>query len=167
MQVLEARPDKGTPELRKKIIALGGLHMGHSDDNRPRVKNLVQVPIDYYAMRDWIDERQYLAGAEFHKLWYYGAIKLGYAQMKLASLPAGEANPDFLNIAADRYVKAKLAVRGLLPALVCYNVCCLGEWASYLGPEELEGRKLKRHRKMDHLRSALDDLAEHFKFRNA
>lgn len=109
--------------------------------------------LDDYATRDWIDERQYLAGTEFHDLWYYGAIKLGHAQMKLTSLPGALADPDFLNISADLYTKAKLAIRGLLRVLVCYNVCCLGEWAPYLGPEELYGRRVKRDKLMDHLRS--------------
>ena len=49
-----------------------------------------------------------------------------YAQMKMNAL-RGEANTDFLNIAADRYTRAKQVIRGLLPALVCYNVCCLAE----------------------------------------
>ena len=83
-----------------------------------------------------IEERQYLAGA--------GALKLGYAQMKLTHIPVGEANPDFLSLAAHRYLKGMRAIRGLLPALVCCNACCLGEWASYLGPEQMEGRKMKR-----------------------
>ncbi len=155
-----------TEEVREKLDYLQGLRIEHTPQNRPRANNLVQVPLDYYAMRSWVDERQYLAGSKFHELWYYGAIKIGFAQMKLKAMPGGKADPDFLRIAADRYTKAKLAIRGLLPALVCYNVCCLGEWASYLGPEELEGKKVTRHRLMDHLRSGLEDLAVHFRFGN-
>jgi hypothetical protein len=44
-----------------------GRDLENSDGNRPRLKNLVQVPIDYYAMGYSIDDRQYMAGAEFHK----------------------------------------------------------------------------------------------------
>jgi hypothetical protein len=58
-----------------------------------------QVPLDYYAIRSWVEERQYQAGTEFHKL--------------------------------------------------------LGEWASYLGPEELEGHKIKRRSEDGTLGSAL------------
>jgi hypothetical protein len=152
-----------TEEVRQKLDFLGGLRIEHTPQHRPRANNLVQVPLDYYAMRNWVNERQYLAGSKFHELWYYGAVKLGFAQMKMNSLPGGTADPDFLRVSADRYQKAKLAIRGLLPALVSYNVCCLGEWASYLGPEELEGKKIKRHRLMDHLRSGLDDLAGQFR----
>jgi hypothetical protein len=152
-----------TDEVREKLDAAQGLRIEFAPDKTPRANNLVQVPLDYYAMRSWVDERQYLAGSRFHELWYYGAIKIGLAQMKLSAVPGGRVDPDFLRIASDRYRKAKLSIRGLLPALVCYNVCCLGEWASYLGPEELEGKTVKRHRLMDYLRSGLNDLAGHFR----
>ena len=153
-----------TEEQRQKLDFMQGLRIEHTSEHRPRANNRVQVPLDYYVIRGWVDEQQHLAGTKLHELWYYGAVKIGLAQMKMAAMPGGKIDPDFLRIAADRYQKAKLAIRGLLPALVCYNVCCLGEWASYLGPEDLEGKTVKRHRLMDCLRSGLCDLADHFRF---
>lgn len=61
--------------------------------------------------------------------------KAGLCADEAGAYSCRRADPDFLDIAADRCVKARLAIRGFLPALVCYNVFCLWEWASYLGPE--------------------------------
>jgi hypothetical protein len=160
------RADKGTPELRKQIMHVSSvaLHVGHSAENVQRLQNLVQVPLDYYASHDWISPRQYDAGDELHRLWYYGAEKSGYVLTRMvAKVPGGLRDFETKIILEQKYNAAKRAVRGLLKQLICYNVCCLGEWASYLGFKEL-GTPVRRMQKMDILRDGLDDLADHFKY---
>ena len=163
-------------EQRLKLDALEGLRIEHGELHRPRAHNVCQVPIEYYHKRGWLTARQLDAGIKFHELWYYGAVKIGLAQMKLTSLPGGRPNPDFLRVAADRYQKAKAAIRGLPQALVCYNVCCIGEWASKLWPKKVffeEGQEITaddlrpfykdRDQKMEWLKQGLEDLAGHFR----
>ncbi len=155
--------DWGSVDLRKKIMGMNAWHEGHTPQKKKRGKNLVQVPLDYYGMRGWIAEREFLAGTEFHKLWYYGGVKNGYAQMKFAESlklpPAGDSQ----NVLADKYVRAKRAITGLVQALLCYNVCCLGEWVSALKPEDLNDEKVGKNRRMYLLREGLTELANHFR----
>jgi hypothetical protein len=155
--------DWGSVDLRKKIMGMDAWHEGHTPDKKKRGKNLVQVPLDYYGMRGWISEREFLAGTEFHKLWYYGAMKNGYAQMKFAESLKLPPLTDSHSVLADKYVRAKKVINGLVQALMCYNVCCLGEWATTLKPEDLNDEVVGKNRRMFLLRSGLTDLANHFR----
>lgn len=152
-----------TEELRVKLDAADGLHIGYGDQNRPMAHNLVQVPIDYYLKQGWITDREYEAGKEFHKLWFYGAVKTGFAQMKYTAQPRIPSTPESGKVLAEKYQKAKLAIKGLVQALFCYNVCCMGEWVNNLKPEDLNNELIGKNRRMGLLRAGLKDLANHFR----
>ena len=50
-----------------------------------------------------------------------------------------------------------------MQALVCYNVCCLGEWVAKIGPDKLNNEVIGKNRRMELFRGALNDLADHFR----
>lgn len=97
------------------------------------MQNGVQVSLDYYAMRGWIAPRQFDAGAEFHRLWYLGAVTSRFVQMRLDAAGGGELAME-LDEARQRFEATKKGFRSLAQALLCYNVCRLGEWATYVMP---------------------------------
>jgi hypothetical protein len=157
---------------------MDAMHIGHSPEGVARVQNLVQVPIDYYAQRGWLTPRQYDAAEEFYRCWYYGGVKSMHGISKYD--PNGGGGKDAYDVNQqlhDKYEKAKKAIRGLPQALTCYNVVCIGEWASVLSPrklqfdastgvvdkEELRPFYGTREQKMAWLKSALDDLADHWR----
>jgi hypothetical protein len=130
--------DGDTPELRMKIKDMDAMHIGHSPEGVTRVQNLVQVPIVYYAQRGWLTPRQYDAAEEFYRCWYYGGVKSMHGISKYD--PNGGGGKDAYDVNQqlhDKYEKAKKAIPGLPQALTCYNVVCIGEWASVLSPRKL------------------------------
>jgi hypothetical protein len=170
-KAVDGTGQSGTPELRRKIRGMGSdaYHIGHDQTtNKSVMQNLVQVPLDYYAMRRWIEPRQYDAGAEFHRLWYYGAVKSRFAQMRMESALGGVATPEFNEVCRRKYEDAKKAFRSLAHALICFNVCCMGEFVNGTFSGLLDGQLVRipggRNQKSQWLKDGLDDLAEHFKF---
>jgi hypothetical protein len=77
----------------------------------------------------------------------------------------------------QKYERAKKAIRGLPQALTCFNVVCIGEWASVLSPRKLKLDTVtgevsetdlrvfygRREQKMAWLKEALDDIADHWR----
>ena|SRR5215469_5904074 len=91
------------------------------------------------------------------------------------SATGGVATAEFNEGCGKRYEEAKKSFRSLAQALVCYNVCCLGEWATYVTPIRavLDGYssdadrgvlRAAQSQPMARLRDGLDDLAKHFRF---
>ena len=144
--------DYGTPELANHSV----LEPGYNDENEPLKRNRVQVPIDYYEYRGLISPVQHRAGDEFYRLWFYGSQKSAHVITRLTDEPKGTPNFESHAILEEKYREACNAIRGLVPRLIAYNVCCIGEWATYINVS------VGKNRRMDLLKSALDDLAKHF-----
>lgn len=114
-------------------------------------------PLAVYRNQRWISTKQFRAGLKLYRLWYVGCIASGYVQMQYretsgAGRPTEFTPPGFL---ATDYREAMAAIRGITSRRVAYWVCCEGIKASKFDTRRTTG--------MDYLRSALDDLAEHFK----
>lgn len=146
--------DLGTPELRQhEIVSEEKTVKGK---RRSRVET--ETPINYYKLRGWLTEKQERAGKEFYRIWYYGAEKLSYVQMRYCAEPEGGA-PDYESkMIMEQKYKAALKAMRYNERQITHNVCCLGEWAKSV---EVPG-VMKRENKMTLLREALDGLAIHF-----
>ncbi len=154
--------DYGSPKFREKLLAINALREEETGlNNRKRLRAIVQVPLDYYALQGWISPRQYAAGKEFHLLWYYGAEKSGFAQMKYTN-QGGGGEREVNAILSDKYQRAKHAINGLVQALICYKVCCFGEWVLQIKPADLNDKTVGKNRRMKLLKDALTNLADFF-----
>lgn len=105
-------------------------------------------PLNRYCGMRQITREQWEAGNDFNRLFQICRERSRCAQWRY-TLAGGVHDPLIETEADRRYAKAYRAIRGEAERQVTVNVCGYGKWAG-------EG-------KVRYLRSALDDLIEHFK----
>jgi len=120
------------------------------------------MPLDLYLKRCQITVKQHRAGEKLHALWRRG-YHAPFAQHNYSERNGGEARTEFLppGFLATEYREAINAIDGDLERSIAFNVCCIGYPASqaaiYASVRTAERNGIA------YLRSALEDLIEHFK----
>ena len=150
-----------TPERdRQRIIDVDGepipdLETLRADDGRVIWGRSFKWPLDFYFHRGHIKGSQHRAGCDYYRLWLKGVIQSGHARVKYDVRAGGNTIPDPDLSTEVEYKAARDAIKGpnttatTRKRYTCYMVCCLGVRA---------GRG-----NMDDLRSALNDLYNHFR----
>lgn len=152
--------DLGTPELRLRLQT----SEIKTEKGKRQTRVDVQVPLDYYKLREWITAKQFQAGDLFYKKWRSGAVKSHYSQMRyateftLASLDYADRTPEEMRVIMEwEYKAARNSMGDNETKALVYRVCCLGEWA-----REAKLPEQKVETAMRLLRRGLDQLGEHF-----
>lgn len=150
--------DFGTPELAARC----DLRMEKAGTGR-RVRNITQVPLDYYLNKGAITQRQYDAGeqlyADFARSGIEGNIT---SNLKPHIDSAGTPDEHIMDKQArarERYHRAIKSVGGLIGQRIVRDVCCFG----YL-LKDIDVPNYKNSSQMAaRFREGLDDLAEHYR----
>lgn len=108
-------------------------------------------PLDWYARNGHITPKQRRAGKRFFGLWVQAGYRHSPAISHYGLHTGGEPDPKRLEKLVLEYMAAREAIRGTREKEITFTVCCMGERAG-------------RHGQMAYLRSALDDLVNHFGF---
>lgn len=145
-----------TPERCTK----GDLEAEHTERGGMQVRSFA-FPLDFLLNRGSITPEQYNAGNTLHGLWS-ATFRSQYRLMSFGPSQAVAAT-DFeaLRQMAIRYVRAIEAVRGTKARRVACLVCCYGVTVSRVPGFGSTSRA--REVCMPLLKSALDDLHEHFR----
>lgn len=144
------------PLLTPERFAMGDILAVETDRGGVEVRSYSE-PLHHYALKGSISEKQKDAGERLHRLWYYGWAAR-YRMMRFAE-PAAGADLDTSLVTARRYKEAMDAIRGHTERKVAYSVCCFGE---YVGNLVASSKRTAERRGIVLLRSALDDLTDHF-----
>jgi hypothetical protein len=118
---------------------------GGTEFRAKRAKNDI---LAFYFRNGHITPEQLRAGNRFRVLYQYGfELRERYVLMRFGTSSGEVDDATLLDLVTD-YRNAKKAIRSLKGKAVAHDVCCLGYPAG--------------HRRMYHLREALDELAAHF-----
>ena len=122
-----------------------------------RARRSFNEPLVWYARNGHIEAVQKRAGTRLYTLWFLGSMRSRYAISRYSIIPTGIIESEDLELCQQRYIEAKKAIRGVKEQHIVFKVCCMGEPAGRIG----HGRQ-GRESGLVYLRSALDDLVQHF-----
>lgn len=141
---------------RKDVVAIG------SDRGGVEYRSLAD-PLDTYVACGNISERQYEAAITLRAVWHR-SNRSPFAQSRHGDSGRGGL-PECLPVGiwTEEYRKAIGSIRGEREREMAHGVCC--EYLAASRIVEFKSRRTAQRRGMIHLKSALDQLAAHFRIR--